>query len=115
MRTCGAPGVLVAVCLATGAVAGPGPGDTAGRSEADRGRAMAERMCAYCHMSPGQGEKDGPRGIPSFQAVANRPNQHLEGIVAWLRSVPPMMPDHHLTHDETEILAQFIMSLRTTK
>lgn len=123
MLTCRASAVLVAVCLATGAAAGAGdPGDRGPADGAvvdggavDRGRAMAERMCTFCHMNPGQGEKDGPRGIPSFRAVANRPHQNLEGIVVWLRSVPPMMPDHHLTQDEIEILAQFIMSLRTTK
>lgn len=79
---------------------------------AERGREMAERLCAVCHMTQGQGEKDGPRGIPSFQAVANRPHQQIGDVVTWLRSVPPMMPDHHLTQDEIGALAAFIMSLR---
>ncbi len=30
----------------------------------------------------------------------------------WLRSVPPMMPNHHLSQNEMEELAEFIMSLR---
>jgi len=30
----------------------------------------------------------------------------------WLRSIPPMMPNHHLSQDEMVSLAQFIMSLR---
>src|SRR5690606_8474706 len=78
----------------------------------ERGRALAERLCATCHMNPGQGEKAGPSGIPGFKAVANRPAQTAEGIEAWLRSVPPMMPNHHLTHEEIRVLAAFIMSLR---
>ncbi len=77
----------------------------------EQGRALAERLCASCHMGPGQGEKTSPNGIPGFQAVARRPNQTTAGIVDWLRSVPPMMPDHHLTQDEMAALAAFIMSL----
>lgn len=78
----------------------------------EKGRAMADRLCAVCHMNPGQGEKAGASGVPSFNAVANRPAQTFEGVEAWLQSVPPMMPNHHLTRDEIQALATFIMSLR---
>jgi mono/diheme cytochrome c family protein len=77
-----------------------------------RGRELAEALCAKCHLNPGQGEKRGPMGVPSFDAVANRPLQTFEGVVGWLASVPPMMPDHHLTQDEMDALAAYIMSLR---
>jgi mono/diheme cytochrome c family protein len=77
-----------------------------------RGRGVAETLCARCHMNEGQGEKQGPAGVPSFRAIANRPGQSIRGIVAWLRSTPPMMPNHHLTQDETDDLAEFILSLR---
>jgi mono/diheme cytochrome c family protein len=87
-------------------------GLTGAADDAARGRALAERLCATCHLNPGQGEKTGPAGIPGFQAVARRPNQTREAIVSWLRSVPPVMPNHHLTQDEMEDLAQFILSLR---
>ncbi len=81
-------------------------------AEVEKGRALAERMCATCHMQPGQGEKRGPDGLAGFSAIANRPGQHHEAIVRWLRSRPTMMPDHHLTWDEADALADFIMSLR---
>lgn len=80
--------------------------------EIEAGRAMAERLCAVCHMNPGQGEKAAVSGVPSFQAVANRPAQTFEGVEAWLQSVPPMMPNHRLTRDEIHVLARFVMSLR---
>ena len=51
-------------------------------------------------------------GVPGFRAVANRLNQSNQGIVAWLKSAPTMMPNHHLTQDEICALASFIMSLR---
>jgi len=44
---------------------------------------------------------------PGFVAVANRPHQTLDGIVAWLKSVPPMMPNHNLTQDEMFALAAY--------
>lgn len=83
----------------------------AGANE-DHGRVLAQRLCARCHMNEGQGEKQGPMGVPSFDAIANRPSQSVTGILVWLRSVPPMMPNHHLTQDEMIDLADFIISLR---
>jgi mono/diheme cytochrome c family protein len=79
---------------------------------AAKGRALAERLCATCHLGPGQGEKHAPGEIPGFNAVARRPGQTVEAIMDWLRSIPPMMPNHHLSQDEMEELAKFIMSLR---
>jgi mono/diheme cytochrome c family protein len=80
-----------------------------------KGRRLASSLCAKCHLNAGQGEKQGPMGIPGFAAVANRPNQSFEDVVRWLRSVPPMMPDHKLTTEEMDVLAAFIMSLRLRK
>jgi mono/diheme cytochrome c family protein len=93
-----------------------GLGAEAARAAEDvgRGRALAERLCAQCHMMPGQGEKRAANEIPGFVAVARRRNQTPEGIVAWLRSVPPMMPNHHLSQDEMYALAAFIMTLGDT-
>ena len=84
-------------------------------NEIETGRALAERLCARGHMGPGQGEKHGVNDIPGFVAVAQRRNQTAEGIVAWLRSIPPMMPNHHLTQDEMHSLAAFIMTLGPKK
>ncbi len=81
-------------------------------NEAKKGRELAEVLCAQCHLNEGQGEKQGPMGVPGFRAVANRHGQTLEGIVAWLKSVPPIMPNHNLTQDERFALAAFIISLR---
>lgn len=88
------------------------PATSAADEDIEQGRAMAERLCSACHMNPGQGEKAGPGGIPSFKAVANRRAQTQDGVEAWLLSVPRMMPDHNLTQEETRVLGAFIMSLR---
>ena len=80
--------------------------------DAAKGRELADRLCKTCHLAPGQGEKQSASEIPGFYAIARRPTQNLEGIVDWLRSVPPMMPNHHLSQDEMFALAKFILSLR---
>ena len=84
----------------------------ASAQDKEKGRALAESLCARCHMNEGQGEKQSPTEVPGFRAIANRPNQSMQGVVAWLRTTPPMMPDHHLTQDEMYDLAGFILSLR---
>lgn len=83
--------------------------------EVARGRDMAQRLCAVCHLNPGQGEKTAASGIPGFAAVARRPGQSPEAIVKWLRSRPAAMPDHGVTLDEAYALAAFIMSLKQAK
>lgn len=91
------------------AIAGtPQPTDA---NDIEKGRALAERLCAACHMQQGQGEKKGPAGLPAFSAIADRPGQSHAAIVRWLRSRPPEMPDHRLTWDEADALAAFIVSL----
>ena len=79
------------------------------------GRRLSVTLCAKCHLNEGQGEKQGPMGIPGFRAVANRPKQSFQDVVHWLESVPPMMPNHKLTGNEIDALAAFIMSLRKSK
>ena len=84
----------------------------AGADDVEKGRELAGRLCASCHMQPGQGEKSNHSQIPSFRAVANRPGQSVDGIASWLKIAPPTMPNHHLSHEEKRLLANFIMSLR---
>jgi len=101
------------VLLAVAAAAGGLPLSSAlARSDVEQGRELAERLCADCHMQPGQGEKSGHSGIPSFRAVANRPGQSVDGIASWLKIAPPTMPNHHLSQEEKAWLAAFIMSLQ---
>lgn len=99
----------VSVLFALLAVAVPGHGLA---QDAERGRALASSLCAQCHLNPGQGEKLGRSGVPGFEAIAKRHGQSIEGIIAWLASAPPMMPDHRLTRDERFALAAYIMTLR---
>ena len=75
-----------------------------------KGGELAKALCARCHFNDGQGEKQGPMGIPGFVAVANRPAQTVQGIVVWLKSVPPMMPNHSPDPRREYALAAYIMT-----
>ena len=83
---------------------------TAGAQDLDRGRALAERWCATCHVV-GPEHPGGDAG-PTFEAVANRDGQTLGGILAWLFEPHPPMPDMLLSPFEYGDLAAYIMSLR---
>jgi mono/diheme cytochrome c family protein len=101
-----------AVVAAMGLVVGPHSGSAGEAERIAAGRELAESLCAACHMRGNAAEKAAPNTVPAFRAIAQRPGQTEDGIVAWLRSVPPMMPNHHLTFDEADKLAAFILSLR---
>lgn len=101
---------LACVLAALSACAGVAAAD-----DVARGQELAERLCATCHLNPGQGEKRSATEIPGFRAVAERPGQSLDGIVAWLKTAPPMMPKHRLSQDEMFLLATYILSLRGEK
>lgn len=104
-----APALSIAMFVAA---AMPINSASAAVDEVAQGRDIAQRLCAGCHMRPGQGEKGDHSQIPSFRAVANRPGQSLEGTASWLKIAPPTMPNHHLSSEERAHLAAFIMSLR---
>ena len=103
------PLAVGALFIAAGMFGAPDP--VFAEDDIDKGRKLVNRLCAGCHMVPGQGEKQGENDIPGFVAVSKRPNQSRHEIVTWLRSIPPMMPNHRLTQDEMYAVAAYIMTL----
>ena len=83
---------------------------SAAAQDAGRGRALAERWCASCHVVArnGAGRDIGP----AFETVANREGQTLGGTTAWLFEPHPPMPDLQLSPADFRDLAAYIMSLR---
>jgi cytochrome c len=108
---CGGAAITTAASLLVASAAAAPAAD----ERIETGRDLATRMCAVCHMNPGQGEKSGPMGVPSFTAIANRRAEDHARIVEWLRSRPAIMPDHNVTWAEADALAAFIMSLREAR
>ena len=86
-------------------------GTSAAADDVERGRALAERWCASCHVIAPD-EPGGDVG-PAFETVANREGQTLGGTVAWLFEPHPPMPDLQLSPAEFRDLAAYVMSLRT--
>lgn len=87
-------------------------GGSAFAQDRERGAVLARSLCAKCHFSVHPGESTGRSGVPTFSSIAKRREQSFDGVVYWLRSVPNVMPNHHLSQDEILDLAAYIMSLK---
>ncbi len=76
----------------------------------DRGMDLAQRWCSECHIiGPSFGGGDAG---PTFESVAERPNQTVDAVRAWLAEPHAPMPDFQLTADQYDDLAAHIMSLK---
>ena len=77
----------------------------------DNGKVLAGKLCVACHMIE-QGAGSVPQAdVPSFPAIANRPDQSIEALTNWLLAPHAPMPDPHLTREEVRDLAGYILSL----
>lgn len=79
---------------------------------ATRGRALAVRLCANCHMVDGSG-KSAPEGIGTFRGIANRPGQSSDRISNTLMLPHMPMPDTQITRDEIQDILAYLEILRT--
>ena len=79
---------------------------------AERGNALAERVCSNCHLVSDQQAK-AVADVPSFREIANTPNLTEGEIMARIVIPKHPMPVIPLTKHELEDLAAYIMSLRS--
>lgn len=82
---------------------------------ASRGVAVAERLCAGCHLTGAGSGVTVQAGLPSFAAIANRPGQtagHLRNVL--IRPHAPM-PDLQLTNEEIADIITWLDTLRDPK
>ncbi len=78
------------------------------------GDTLAHKLCVGCHVvDKSSGNAPPQPDVPSFVAVANRPNQTVETLATWLLQPHAPMPDPHLSRKEIRDLAGYIMSLRS--
>lgn len=78
----------------------------AAEDEAARGRALAERWCAECHVIAPEGP--GADAAPAFPNLARRTDAELR---AWLADPHPPMPDPGLSGREIEALVAHIRAV----
>jgi len=76
------------------------------------GETLARKLCVGCHVLDPRPDKIPQADVPSFQAIADRPNQTIETLTTWLLEPHAPMPDPHLSRIEIRDLAGYILSLR---
>ena len=76
------------------------------------GEALARKLCVGCHVLDPDSDKIPQADVPSFQSIADRPNQTFETLKTWLLEPHAPMPDPHLSRTEIRDLAGYILSLR---
>lgn len=76
------------------------------------GRQLAERWCSSCHVVGSSSEQGSSNGIPTFAAVARMKSTTPLSLRAFLLTPHARLPDLHLTRDEIDNLAAYILTLR---
>ena len=108
MRISSALAVLV-VC----AIAGTG-GAHAQTSMGDpkRGQALAERVCSTCHIVSAASTTTTNPDVPTFAAIAGRPDTTPERLAGRIIIPHPPMPNIQLTVAEMRDIIAYIVSLK---
>ena len=78
---------------------------------ASRGRELAVRLCANCHLV--DAGKSAPEGIGTFRGIANRPGQSADRISNTLILPHMPMPDTQITREEIQDILAYLETLRT--
>jgi cytochrome c len=100
-------GVLAALALDTAPARAEPPGDPG------RGRDLARRLCGSCHLVGPEQRGPVPDGVPSLMAIAARPGETEDHLLAVLVSPPhPAMPAPPLDRQQARDVAAYILSLR---
>lgn len=95
-------------------VVGPGSlakAESPAINAAERGQALAEKVCTNCHLVSDQQAK-AMADVPSFREIANKPNMTEGELMARIVIPKHPMPVIPLTKHELDDLAAYIMSLR---
>jgi len=80
--------------------------------DAEAGKALAQTWCANCHMvTPGQATATSD-SVPTFMAIAARPNVTGDGLRAFLAEPHGRMPPLVLSRNDIDNMSAFILSLR---
>jgi cytochrome c len=77
------------------------------------GRRLAETWCSSCHVVGPTRDTVVSNGAPTFRAIAADKSITVLSLRAFLQTSHARMPDLHLSRDEVDNLASYILSLRT--
>lgn len=78
----------------------------------DRGRQLAVRWCAGCHVVDRSSTAARADGVPTFPAIAAQPDSSSEHLRAAMNPIHGRMPDLALSKRDQDDLAAYIVSLK---
>jgi mono/diheme cytochrome c family protein len=104
----------VAIPLLTAILASPASPSLAAQHvpTPSAGGKLAETWCSSCHVVGPTQDRGTSTGAPPFAAVANMSSTTAMSLRAFLATPHWRMPDLHLTRDEIDDIAAYILSLR---
>jgi mono/diheme cytochrome c family protein len=76
------------------------------------GRQLSETWCSSCHLVGPSASSGIVNGAPTFPAIARMKSTTVLSLRAFLQTPHARMPDLHLTRDEVDNIAAYILSLR---
>ena len=83
-----------------------------GLADAKRGQDLSQRLCSGCHMvAPGSAATANP-DVPTFAAIAGRPDTSAERLAGRIIVPHPAMPNTQLTVAEMRDIIAYILTLR---
>jgi mono/diheme cytochrome c family protein len=78
----------------------------------DAGRKLAGTWCENCHVVGISQQRGTSTGAPTFTAIAAMKSTTFMGLQAFLQTPHARMPDFHLSRDEIDDVAAYIISLK---
>lgn len=78
----------------------------------DAGRKLAQTWCDNCHVVAPSQQQGTSTGAPAFTAIAAMKSTTFMGLRAFLQTPHDRMPDLHLSRDEIDDVAAYIISLK---
>lgn len=110
MRAAAVAAVTTGLLLGSSLAAGPA---TTPKPDPGKGRAVAETLCAGCHLIERQTGGAVTADVPSFTAIANKDGQTMEAMAGRIVIPHPPMPAIALSREEIRNVVAYIMTLRT--
>jgi len=83
----------------------------AAAADAERGKALAQRWCAECHLVT-SGQQRASADVAPFASVARRGDFNAAQLAFFLLDPHPKMPNMSLTRAEAADLAAYIATLK---
>lgn len=88
----------------------PASGRDVGNAAA--GHRMAKTWCDSCHVVDSAQKSGTSNGAPPFTAIAKMKTTTFTGLEVFLQRPHDRMPDLHLSHEEIDDVAAYILSLK---